>query len=76
MCHQSTGRCATIGAQLSNFNNYATPNKASLELIRPEDLKNAAIYPTPDIMKGLEFVKDLGAKGPWYDELWTSIKSK
>lgn len=34
---------AKIGAQLSNFNNYATPNKAALEFIRPEDLKNTAI---------------------------------
>ena len=67
---------AKVGAQLSNFNQYATPNKASLEFITPADLKNAAIYPTDDQMKVLEFTKDLGAKGPWYDELWTSIKSK
>lgn len=67
---------AKIGAQLSNFNQYATPNKAALEFITPADLKNSAIYPTPEQMKTLEFVRDLGAKGPWYDELWTSIKSK
>ena len=67
---------AKIGAQLSNFNQYATPNKASLEFIHPDDLKNPAIYPTPEQMKGLGFLKDLGAKGRWYDELWTSIKSK
>jgi len=67
---------AKVGAQLSNFNQYATPNKASLEFIAPADLKNAAIYPTDEQMKVLEFTKDLGAKGPWYDELWTSIKSK
>jgi spermidine/putrescine transport system substrate-binding protein len=67
---------AKIGAQLSNFNQYATPNKAALAFVHPEDLKNPAIYPPPDIMKVLEFVKDLGSKTPWYDELWTSIKSK
>jgi len=67
---------AKVGAQLSNFNQYATPNKASLEFVTPADLKNAAIYPTDDQMKTLEFTKDLGSKGPWYDELWTSIKSK
>lgn len=64
------------GAQLSNFNQYATPNAASREVINPADLKDSAIYPTDEQMKVLEFVKDLGAKGPWYDELWTSIKSK
>jgi spermidine/putrescine transport system substrate-binding protein len=67
---------AKIGAQLSNFNRYATPNKAALEFIRPEDLKNPAIYPPADLMEKLHFVKDLGAKTQWYDELWTQIKSR
>ena len=67
---------AKIGAQLSNFNQYPTPNEAALQFISPADLKNPAIYPPPDVMKTLEFVKDLGAKTGWYDELWTGIKSK
>jgi spermidine/putrescine transport system substrate-binding protein len=67
---------AKIGAQLSNFNQYATPNAAAKEFITPADLKNAAIYPTDEQMKVLEFVRDLGSKTGWYDELWTSIKSK
>lgn len=65
-----------IGAKLSNFNQYATPNKASLEFIAADDLKNTAIYPTPGQMKTLEFIRDLGAKTPWYDELWTAVKSR
>ena len=52
---------AKIGAQLSNFNQYPTPNKAAMEFINPEDLKNPAIYPPPEVLKNLEFVKDLGA---------------
>jgi spermidine/putrescine transport system substrate-binding protein len=67
---------AKVGAQLSNFNQYATPNQAAREFIKPDDLKNPAIYPTAEQMKVLEFVKDLGAKTGWYDELWTGIKSK
>jgi spermidine/putrescine transport system substrate-binding protein len=67
---------AKVGAQLSNFNQYPTPNKAALEFITPADLKNPAIYPTPDIMAKLEFLKDLGSKTAWYDELWTTIKSR
>jgi len=27
-------------------------------------------------MQRLHFVRDLGAKTQWYDELWTQIKSK
>ncbi|MEI6082931.1 MAG: spermidine/putrescine ABC transporter substrate-binding protein [Verrucomicrobiota bacterium] len=67
---------AKIGAQLSNFNQYPTPNLAAKELINPADLKNTAIYPSAEQMKTLEFVKDLGSKTGWYDELWTGIKSK
>jgi spermidine/putrescine transport system substrate-binding protein len=67
---------AKIGAQLSNFNQYATPNAASREFITPADLKNTAIYPSDEQMKTMEFVRDLGSKTGWYDELWTGIKSK
>lgn len=67
---------AKIGAQLANYISYATPNAAAKELITPENLKNTAIYPSEEQLKVLEFVKDLGSKTAWYDELWTSIKSK
>ena len=67
---------AKIGAQLANYIRYPTPNAAARELVNAADLKNTAIYPSEEQMKVLEFVKDLGAKTGWYDELWTSIKSK
>ena len=65
-----------IGARLSNFIQYSSPNKAALQFIRPEDLKNPAIYPTPEIMARLEFLEDLGAKMRLYDEVWTQVKTK
>ena len=65
-----------IGARLSNFVQYSSPNKAAKELIRPEDLKNPAIYPPPEIMSRLEFLEDLGAKMRLYDEVWTQVKAK
>lgn len=65
-----------IGAQLSNFNQFATPNQAALPLINPVDLKNPAIYPAPETMATLEFQRDLGDQTKLYDELWTQIKSK
>lgn len=67
---------AKVGAQLANFIQYATPNAAARQYVNEADLKNTAIYPTPEQMKVLEGVKDLGSKTGWYDELWTSIKSK
>lgn len=67
---------AQIGAQLSNFNQYATPNKASRPQIKPEDLANPAIYPTPEMMAKLELVGDVGDALKLYDEIWTRVKSK
>lgn len=65
-----------IGARLSNFIQYSSPNKAAMGFIRPEDVKNPAIYPTPEIMARLEFLEDLGAKMRLYDEVWTQVKAK
>jgi len=65
-----------VGAQLANYIQYATPNAAARQYVNAADLKNTAIYPTPEQVKVLEGVKDLGSKTGWYDELWTSIKSR
>ena len=65
-----------VGARLSNFNRFATPNAAAKAFITPEDLHNPAIYPPSDIMAKLQFVHDLGKKVRLYDELWTQIKAK
>jgi spermidine/putrescine transport system substrate-binding protein len=71
---------AKVGAQLSNFNRYATPNQASLDLkeggITPEDRANPAIYPDEETMKGLEYIEDVGDSTRLYDEVWTAVKSR
>ncbi|MBM3832979.1 MAG: spermidine/putrescine ABC transporter substrate-binding protein [Verrucomicrobia bacterium] len=67
---------AKIGARISNFTQFATPNKAARPFINPNDLKNPAIYPPPDIMAKLETLEDLGANSRLYDEIWTQIKAK
>ncbi len=65
-----------VGAQLSNFNQYATPNLAAEPYVNAKDKSNPTIYPPPEVMKVLEFTKDLGSNLRLYDELWTEIKSK
>lgn len=65
-----------VGAQLSNFNRYATPNKMSLPMITPADRKNPAIYPSPQVMKTLEYLVDVGQHTRLYDEAWTSVKAQ
>ena len=66
---------AQVGADLSNYNQYATPNAASMPFITPEDVTNPGIYPTEDIMKTLHFTKDLGKDNRLMDEAWTRAKS-
>lgn len=67
---------AKVGARLSNFLQFATPNTAARAFIKPEDLKNPAIYPPADVMAKLEFLEDLGAKTKLYDEAWTQVKAR
>jgi spermidine/putrescine transport system substrate-binding protein len=65
-----------IGAQLANWNQYATPNQAARPLIAEEDLNNPAIYPPDEVMDVLHFSMDLGKKTRLYDEAWTMVKSR
>lgn len=65
-----------VAAQLANYTQLATCNKAALEFINPADLKNPFIYFPPEIRSRLEYASDLGANNRLYDDLWTEIKSK
>jgi spermidine/putrescine transport system substrate-binding protein len=67
---------AKTSAQVSNFTQFSSPNRAALEFIRPEDLANPILYPPAEIRKKLEFLQDLGAKTRLFDEIWTQVKAK
>jgi len=68
---------ARVNARVADFNRAATANKAALPFVNPSDRTNQVIYPPPEVMKRLEWSKDLGEKvTKLYDELWTQIKSK
>lgn len=67
---------AKAGAQLSNFNRYPTPNKASLPMINKDDLAMPQIYPPADTMKKLEYLQDVGEDTKLYDEAWTNVKAQ
>jgi len=64
-----------VGASLSNYNHFATPNDAAKPYLSKEDLANPGVWPTPEIMKKLDFVKDLGKDNRIVDEAWTMVKS-
>jgi spermidine/putrescine transport system substrate-binding protein len=59
-----------IGAGISSFTGYGTPNAKAMPLV-----EGAPPYPTAEEMKRLEYQKDLGAANQAWDQLWTEIKS-
>lgn len=64
-----------VAARSAEYTRAATPNKAALEFISPELLKNPAIYPPPEVMQSLEYAADLADLNQLYDDLWTHIKA-
>ncbi len=67
---------AEIGAQLSEYNLFASPNAAALELIDPEVLENPAIFPDEETMDRLYFNRQLtGDEMRLLDTVWTTVKS-
>jgi spermidine/putrescine transport system substrate-binding protein len=65
-----------IGARLSNYNRYATPNEAAKKFIDPKDLKNPAIYPSQATLDTMEYTQEVGNASKLYDAVWTKVKAK
>ncbi len=66
---------AKIGAQISTFTKYASPNAAAKPLLSAEDIANPIVYPTEAQMAKLQFLKNLGAKETIRNDAWTAVKS-
>ncbi len=67
---------AKIGAQLAKYINYATPNKAALEVMDADFKNNRVINPTQDEIKRMVFLKDPGDAARLFDEAWTIVKTR
>jgi spermidine/putrescine-binding protein len=64
----------SVGAALSNYIQYGSPNKASLPMINVEDLNNPAIYPSDEIRQRLFFLVNVNLVAvEMYDQLWEQI---
>lgn len=63
-----------VGAALSNYVRYATPNQASLPFINEADRNNQAIYPPAEIRTKLFSIADLGqAFNTFIEAAWTEV---
>jgi spermidine/putrescine-binding protein len=65
-----------VGAKVTNYTWYGSPNEAAEEFIDPEILNEPAIYPPPEVMDKLEFIRDVGDATTLYDRIWTEVKSQ
>ena len=64
-----------VGAALTNFVSYGSPNKAAEPFIDKAILDNPLIYPSAAELAKLPFQKDLGEDEVAYTDRWTQVKS-
>jgi spermidine/putrescine transport system substrate-binding protein len=64
-----------VGAELTNFVNYGSPNQAAEPMINKEILDNPLIYPPADVLEKLPFQKDIGDEELKYADRWTEVKT-
>lgn len=65
-----------VGARLSNYTAYASPNDKAKAFINKSLVNNPGVYPPASVLAKLEQVQDLGSDLRLYDSLWTRLKSK
>jgi spermidine/putrescine transport system substrate-binding protein len=68
---------AQVGADISNYTSYATPNQTSIDLsLIDEDLiNNLAIYPSEAVRQNLFSIKPDPSTDQLYDDAWNALKS-
>ncbi|NOX62555.1 MAG: spermidine/putrescine ABC transporter substrate-binding protein [Chloroflexi bacterium] len=66
---------AEVGAQLSEYNWYASPNAAAEEFLDEEFLSDPAVYPPPEVLEKLQYIEPAGEAESLYQRLWDEVKS-
>lgn len=67
---------AEVGAAITNYTYYASPNEAAKEFIVPEVLEDESIFPPPEVEANLAWLVEVGDAVFAYDEMWTAIKGQ
>ncbi len=64
-----------VGAAISNYVWYASPNQAAEEFIEPEILEDPAIYPPEEVEARLQFIEDLGEATTLYNDAFAELRA-
>jgi len=63
-----------VGAAISNYTHFSSPNQAALPLLNPEDRDNLALYPSDEVRQRLFFLADVGTAGTeLYEAAWAEV---
>jgi spermidine/putrescine transport system substrate-binding protein len=62
-----------VGAGISNYVYYASPNEAAEEFILPEILEDPQIYPPPEVMDKMVFFEELGTDTELYNTAYHEV---
>jgi len=62
-----------VGAALSNYLRYATPNQAALPFLNEEDRNHPGLYPSEEVRSRMFFFADVGAAGQLYEDAWNDV---
>lgn len=65
-----------IGAMITNFTYFASPNEAALPYIDEEVKNDPGIYPPDEVIERMEFIEDVGEATALYERIWTEIKAE
>jgi spermidine/putrescine transport system substrate-binding protein len=67
---------AEVGAEIADYIQYATPNKAAKKLMSKDYTENPAIFPSAKTLQRCEASKYIGEAGNrLYDDAWTRVNA-
>ncbi len=64
-----------IGAMLSEYTYYASPNEAAEAQLDEEFLTDPTVYPPDEVLERLQFIRPVGEAESLYQRLWDEVKS-
>jgi spermidine/putrescine transport system substrate-binding protein len=67
---------AEVGATITNYTYFGSPNEAAKSFILEEILEDPGIYPPVEVQARLEWLEEVGDAVFLYDEMWTAIKGQ
>jgi spermidine/putrescine transport system substrate-binding protein len=66
---------ADIGALVSEYTYYATPNAAAEALLDEEFLSDPTVYPPAELLDRLQYIEPLGEFESVYQRMWDEVKA-